>query len=209
MSGIITLDFRCPIVQIRHQRLSASDLLNLKDCWDDCEGDTQVFLENYLDGGGVFDEDVFSVYGPLVNKFKLQRRNKGVRVTVEEQTEEREVFTDDDVEEGQVDFFHIASGMGVGTITLELYEEGEKFDAGLLSFVVADYAFGGCMERSGSVITSVLYNGEEVEFDIDDEELTEEHYVIGHEFENTKWVGHIPYVVANADGVAVDFGSVE
>lgn len=209
MSGIVTLEFRCPIVRVRHQRLSTSDLHNLKECWDDCEGDTQAFLENYLDGGGIFDEEVFSIYGPVASKFKLQRRNKGVRINVEEQTEEREVYTDEDVEEDQVDFFHIATGMGSGTITLELYEEGEKFDSSLLSFVVSEYEFGGYLERAGSVITAVLYNGEEVEFDIDDEEFTEERYVIGHEFDNTKWVGYLPFVVANADGVAVDFEAVE
>jgi hypothetical protein len=208
MSGIITLEFRCPVVHVRHQRLSTSDLHNLKDCWEDCEGDTNAFLENYLDGGGVFDEEVCSFYGPLASKLKLQRRNKGVRINVEEQTEEREVYTDEDVDEGQVDFFYIASGMGAGTIILELYEEGEKFDPSLLSFVVSEYEFGGYLDRAGSVITSVLYNGEEVEFDLEDEELVEERYVIGNEFENTKWVGHIPFVVANADGVSVDFEGV-
>lgn len=209
MSGIITLEFRCPLARIRQQRLSSSDLLNLKECWDDCEGDAQVFLESYLDGGGSFEEEVFSVSGPLVGKFKLQRRGKGVRVNVEEQTEEREVFTDEDIEEGQVDFFHIATGVGSGTITLELYEEGEKFDASLLSFVVAEYEFTGFVERAGAVITSVLYNGEEVEFDIYDEEFTDEHYVLGHQFDNAKWVGYRPFVVANAEGVSVDFSEVD
>jgi len=144
------------------------------------KGKIELLMEKYFTGGNAFDCEIFSgAYGCGIDS-SITVDGAKVKISKKKPTQ---IFNDTKPNLDGADFYYITQGNIEGTGEIEL--KNGKFDSKLL---VIDYIEFNVMQ-SGTIITSVKYDGESISISYEDSGVDYRHQLLTYDADDEGNVG--------------------